>query len=508
MEKNIAITKDYASDVPKDLDDPNWSEGNFAPIGSEQVPFKGSLDGNGFTVSGLNIVGTQGHGEEKRAADYAGLFGYLAKNSGVTDLIVDASTISGNKYTGGVAGYNEGTVKDCQLGSKGIIKGQSYTGGLVGYSNYPLSSLRNRGAVTGEQANTGGIVGYISAPGTALLYCQNEGSVTGNEKTGGIAGTFASALDSASVIKECYNKGTVKGGTHQAGGIAGYASAGYYSATIESCANSGEVTGSGTNGGIAGLLDKGKSIITQCKNTGTVEGSSAGGIAGNNRGTISYCYNSGTVIGDVDGGGIAAYQADGEGEISKCYNEGSVVANSYSGGIIGENGSTVEYSYNSGKVRGSGISGGIAGKNESTIKFVYGSGIVTGENSSGSLVGRNSGTLNTAFWLNTTNGLATGLEDNSSSKQIIMRVTHEELSGQQKIKTQDGYEMLIDILNSKAENWEYLYKILVPAPGNTTVVSDGGSVVTPLAMPSTDSTGNTIDPSDLNSKYLYPAIIN
>jgi len=508
LEKNIAITEDYASDVPKDPDDSNWSEGNFEPIGSKTIPFKGSLDGNGFTVSGLNIIGTQGRGDEKRAADYAGLFGYLAKGSAITDLIVDASTISGNKYTGAVAGYNEGSVKDCQLKSKGIIKGQSYTGGLVGYSNSSLSSLRNLGKVTGEKTDTGGIVGYISAPGKALLYCQNEGSVTGNEKTGGIAGSFTSALNSESVVKECYNKGTVEGGTYQAGGIAGYAGAGYYSATIESCANSGEVTGSGTSGGIAGLLDKGKSFITQCKNTGTVEGSSAGGIVGNNRGTVSYCYNSETVTADVDGGGIAAYQTDGDGEIVKCYNEGSVIADSYAGGIIGENGSTVSYSYNSGKVRGSGINGGIAGKNESTIKYVYGSGIVTGENSSGSLVGRNRGTLNNAFWLNTSNGLAIGLDDNSSNKQIVTRVTHEELSGQQKIKTQDGYEMLINILNEKEKNWEYLYKILVPAPGNTTVVSDGGSIVAPLEMPSTDSTGNTIDPSDLNSKYLYPAFIN
>ncbi|HVI41085.1 MAG TPA: hypothetical protein VM577_10515, partial [Anaerovoracaceae bacterium] len=500
--------KDYAVNTPADMDDPNWSEGSFEPVGSEQTPFEGSLDGNEFTVSGLNMIGTEGHGDDKRAASYAGLFGYLAKGASVTNLIIDASAIDGNQYVGSIAGYNEGSIKDCQLGSKGIINGHTDTGGLVGYSNYPLSSLRNIGKVTGEKINTGGIVGYICAPGKALLYCQNEGSVTGNERTGGITGTFTSALDSESVIKECYNKGTVEGETYQAGGIAGYASGGYYSAAIESCANSGEVSGSGTNGGIAGLLDKGKSIITQCRNTGTVEGSSAGGIVGNNRGIISYCYNSETVIADIDGGGIAAYQGDGEGEIAKCYNEGSVIANSYSGGIVGENDSTVSYSYNSGKVRGSGISGGIAGKNESTVKYVYGSGVVTGENSSGSLIGRNSGSLTTAFWLNTTSALAVGLEDNSSNQSTVMRVTHEELSGQNKIKTQDGYEMLINILNEKAENWKYLYKISVPAQGNTTVVSDGGNVVAPLEIPSTDSAGNTIDPSDLNSKYLYPALTN
>ncbi len=508
LKKNIAITEDYAEDVPKDMDEPNWSAGNFEPIGNEQTPFEGTLDGNGYTISGLNIIGTEGHGEDKRAASYAGLFGYVAKDSSIKDLTVDASDIEGNQYVGSIAGYNEGSVTDCTLGSKGVINGNTDTGGLVGYSSAPLSSLRNLGKVTGETVNTGGIVGSISAPGNALLYCQNEGSVTGKEKTGGIVGSFTYAKDSDTVAKECYNKGTVEGGSYQAGGIAGYAGAGYYSATIENCGNSGKVTGSGTDGGIVGFLDKGKSFIIQCKNSGTVEGSSAGGIAGNNRGTISFSYNSGTVMADVDGGGIAAYQTDGEGGIEKCYNEGSVIANSYSGGIIGENESTVSYCYNSGKVRGPGNSGGIAGKNEGTVKYVYGSGVVTGEANSGSLIGRNTGSLITGFWLNTTSALAVGLADNTSNQTTVMRVTHEELSGQQKVKMTEGYEMLINLLNEKNQNWKYLYKITVPAPGSTTVLSDGGSIVNPLTAPSMDSTGNTVDSSDLNSKYLYPVLIN
>lgn len=506
LEKNIAITEDYAKTAPADPDGPDWREGNFEPIGSEQMPFQGNLDGNGFTVSGLNITGKEGRGDKAYAASYAGLFGYLAKGSKVANLTIDASTIDGNKYIGSIAGYNQGTVKDCRLGSKGFINGAIDTGGIVGHSDGPLSSLRNFGKITGETVNAGGIVGYISAPGTALLYCQNEGSVKGKERVGGIAGTFISSFDSESVIKECYNKGMVEG-SYQAGGIAGYAGAGYYSATIVNCGNSGEVSGPGNNGGIAGTLDQGKSIITQCKNSGTVEGGGAGGIAGKNRGTISGCYNSGDITATVDGGGIAAYQADGEGEITKCYNEGSIMADSFSGGIIGENGATVSYSYNSGKVRGSGTNGGIAGKNDSTVKYVYNVGVVTGEKSSGSLIGRNTGTLNTAFWLNTTNALDSGINDNTSNQTAVKRVTHEELSGQKKFQTQDGFEMAINILNNKGVSWKYLYKISVPAPGNTTVVSDGGSVVAPLEMPSTDSTGNIIDPADLTSKYLYPVLI-
>ena len=255
LKKNIAITADYCTVSPKGPHDMDWSEGNFQPIGDKTNPFQGTLDGNGFTISGLNIIGTEKPEDEVVGADYAGLFGYLAKGSGVTDLTIDASTISGGQYVGSVAGYSEGTVTDCQLGSKGIVNGEMNTGGLIGYSKTPLASLKNKGTVTGTNMNTGGIVGRIGAPGTALLDCQNEGDVSGTERVGGIAGTFEASVDAVSVLRECDNQGTVQANSYNGGGIAGYVSAAYYSATIENCGNSGEVAGSGRqwrNRGISG----------------------------------------------------------------------------------------------------------------------------------------------------------------------------------------------------------------------------------------------------------------
>lgn len=477
LKKNIAITSDYTADAVTDPKVTDWSQGNFAPIGSKELPFSGSLDGNGYTVSGLNIMGTEGRGDEKRAADYAGLFGYMAEDSVVSDLTIDASRIEGDQYVGSVAGYTAGSIKDCTVGTKGIVRGSSNVGGLAGFSSASLSNL------------------------------QNLGTVSGAEQVGGIVGYFTASSDSTSVIKGCNNKGTVTSDSYQAGGITGYAGGLYYSASITNCSNTGEVTGSGSSGGIAGILDRGKSEITHCSNAGTVEGSNAGGIVGYNKGSVSGCYNSQTVMATLAAGGIAAYQTDGEGEITKCYNEGSVIADSYSGGIAGENGAAISYCYNSGKVRGTGVSGGIAGKNIAAVKYVYCAGVVTGESASGSLLGRNAGTLAYAFWLNTSNALPVGMSDGSATQTTVERVTHEELSGQQKIKMQDGYEMLIKLLNQKQENWKYLYTITKEAPANNTTISNGGNVVPPLELPSTDSTGNTIDASDLTSKYLYPVLI-
>lgn len=519
LTKNIAITKDYAVTPPPALsNEDDWSEGNFQPIGSKEEPFKGNLDGDGNTISGLNLTGKSGtsKGSDKPAANYTGLFGYLAAGSSVTDVIIDASNIVGNQYTGAIAGYSEGTVKDCQLGKKGIVEGVTYTGGLVGYSTQPLSSLRNMGEVTGAQSNTGGIVGYVVTGGKALEYCQNEGEVNGKDKTGGIAGTVISSQDTPATVEESYNKGEITGNSFNAGGIVGLASGGNNTVTIEDCGNSGEIGGTGVNGGIAGLSDSKKVTITNCRNTGSVEGSGAGGIAGNNQGRIISCYNTGEITAKLDGGGIAAYQQNGEGFITKCYNEGTVSSDNCAGGIIGENDSNVDNSYNSGKVRGISYAGGIAGKNNGSVTNVYDSGTVTGDNCVGSLVGRNSGYITYAYWLGGSAALGVGLEDNASREQAVRKVTHEELSGQKKISTSDGFIMLIEQINANNATvsnqkpdavWKYLYKIAVPAPGSTTVISDGGNIVPPLTVQSQDSTGNTIDPSDLATKYLYPCII-
>lgn len=520
LTRNIAVTKDFVtSSPPATSGEDDWSEGNFQPIGTQSEPFKGNLDGDGHIISGLNITGSSGAVKDssKPTANYTGLFGYLAPGSSVTDLIIDASNIKGNQYTGAVAGYSEGTIADCQIGKKANVEGVSFTGGLVGYSTQPLTALRNMGTVTGTQSNTGGIVGYISALGKALLYCQNEGEVTGRDKTGGIAGTFLSGIGDSAAALECHNKGMVESESYNAGGIAGLASGGNNSITIERCSNSGTVKGSGVNGGIAGVLDSKKAAITKCTNEGDVEGNGAGGIVGNNQGKISSCYNTGSVEAKLDGGGIAAYQQDGDGSITKCYNEGSVYADSCAGGIAGTNGTYIDNSYNSGKVRGDSFIGGIAGKNTGKISNVYGAGTVTGETAKGSLAGRNSGYITYGYWLDSSASLDVGLEDNANRRQGVRKVTHEELSGQKKISMTEGFIMLIDLMNannatstnkSPEDVWNYTYKISVPAPDSNTVISDGGSIVPPLTMPSLDSTGNIIDPSDLQTKYLYPRIIN
>lgn len=83
-----------------DIDLTGWS---CAPIGTASSPFKGTYDGNGYTISGLTL---------NSSSSYQGLFGY---NKGtIRNVTLDEScTVSGSGFTGAIAGKNAGTIENC-----------------------------------------------------------------------------------------------------------------------------------------------------------------------------------------------------------------------------------------------------------------------------------------------------------------------------------------------------------------------------------------------------------
>lgn len=92
------------------IDLSSYSE--WAPIGeTKESAFTGILDGNGNTVSGLNIT--------KCTNGVAGLFGYnkgTVRNLNVSGNINANATGSENNvgYIGGIVGYNIGTIENCR----------------------------------------------------------------------------------------------------------------------------------------------------------------------------------------------------------------------------------------------------------------------------------------------------------------------------------------------------------------------------------------------------------
>lgn len=128
---------------------------NHVAIGTSANPFNGIYNGNGHSISNVNITGS---------SDYQGVFGYIGAKGGVSDLALVSSTISGKDYVGGIVGYYVGTdadggvIRQCHVADDVTITATgSNVGGIAGYSN---------GSIEGCTSYTKGIVGVIGNSGS------------------------------------------------------------------------------------------------------------------------------------------------------------------------------------------------------------------------------------------------------------------------------------------------------------------------------------------------------
>ena len=274
----------------------------WTPIGDYINAYTGTFDGQNHTISGLYYNGS---------GDYAGLFGRVDSGGRVQNVNVADSYISNSRSgiiiicTGGVCGWNIGTITNCSFA--GSVTG-TYVGGVCGYNSGMITNCSNTGSVTGTGTSyTGGLCG--SNDGT-ITNCYNTGSVTGTGEVGGVCGF------TRGTITNCSNKGSVTGTGDGAyvGGVCGLNR--LY--TITNCYNTGSVTGTGDGAYVGGVCGYGYKYvtITNCYNTGSVNGSNAGGLCGGNDGTITNCYNTGTI---TDTGNVGAVCGKNSGTITTCY---------------------------------------------------------------------------------------------------------------------------------------------------------------------------------------------
>jgi|GEM_PF-3342501 len=353
------------------MNDINLSDwGNWEPIGSNSKPFIGTLDGNGYEVEQLTILGLYYYHN-------VGLLGYV-QDAQISNLGLDNTTIDiYNSQTGfyfhagALCGYADGVLVD-NCYNTGSVKAvsatlASFSGGLVGRSINSTNSI-------------------------TITNCFNTGDIYGLGYTGGIIGTteINSADTPAPVnIKNCFNYGDIVVKSNGwAGGIVALTQSECHIMDSHNCGNISGEEGMSL-GGIAGRLD---GSITNCSNSGNVSGASnsagVGGIVGRNDNCIDInnCYNTENVTGGI-AGGIIGVQSGEMATINKCYNTGSISAHGSSGdttgsagGIIGFNNfATIVNSYNKGNVSSQfGQVGGLAGSSSNlTIVTSYNSGIVT-----------------------------------------------------------------------------------------------------------------------------------
>lgn len=250
----------------------NCNENNqWTPIGynkgtDDNIPYNGTFDGNGHTVSGIYI---------NTIEDYQGLFGYIGIGGTVKDLGIEDSWISGGDNVGGIAGYSSWGMENCY--NTGSISGGDNVGGISGQN------------ISGMIRN-----------------CYNTGSISGGSNVGGIVGNSSDGSGfSGGGVTGCHNDGTVIGSGSCIGGIMGN---GARNSAISKCYNTGSVSSSGKGpvAGIAGGIVLGTS---NCYNTGTISGKEAYGITAGNLSGVWNSYNIGKVDGHAILGGQEADQA-------------------------------------------------------------------------------------------------------------------------------------------------------------------------------------------------------
>ena len=87
------------------------TEDTYTPIGRGAKAFKGTLDGCGYTISGIRIYRT---GQTNEVVDFLGLFGQIKGT--VRNVTVSDARITGRQLIGGISGDNwQGTISNCTV---------------------------------------------------------------------------------------------------------------------------------------------------------------------------------------------------------------------------------------------------------------------------------------------------------------------------------------------------------------------------------------------------------
>ena len=140
--------------VTSDLDFEGYT---IVPLGSSELPYCGTFDGQGHTFSHLVINSDK---------TYTGLFSIIGPNAHIQNFVFDSTcSIKGGNYT-------------AIVGGSATVSGDVY-----------ISGVGNEGSVTGG-VNTGAIFGCNMSNKASVLVdnCYSSGSVVGSKESGALTG--------------------------------------------------------------------------------------------------------------------------------------------------------------------------------------------------------------------------------------------------------------------------------------------------------------------------------
>ena len=274
--------------------------GSWTPIGTRAKPFKGIIEGNGYSISGLVIDGD---------FEGIGLFGFI-EDAIFRNITIIAPQITGRGvYTGALVGCDlSSTNGKSRISNCKVIGATSGTRGKIQDVNYDA----------GDELYIGGLAGYFSGTTSDSLVEKLDiivdktnaktvrlGGIIGAQRGGAIYNTSASVeIDSHNVAA-------------YAGGIAGLSE----STNVQFSTYKGAIVALNSNtntyvGGIVGSNTR-NSEISLCSARGELNGYFAGGIAGYNDAYIKTSFVSNMKVSGERVGGFVAVHS--RGTIDNCY---------------------------------------------------------------------------------------------------------------------------------------------------------------------------------------------
>ena len=286
---------------------------DWTTIGDSKLSFFGTFDGNGYTISGLNLDCVSG-----------GLFYTVASSGVVKNLNIElgATGIRATGEAGGIAVNNYGTIENCSV-SGTITNSGDYTGGIVARNHAEISNCYTSSTLRGG-LYSGGIAGYQTKG--AISGCSAVGSVIGAQYTGGAVGYMAGGSVRRTGTAGIVRSRNTSTSNQAAGGLVGYGTFSDYSSrtVIDECYSTATVYGYYYAGGLVGQLvesqnnESYRKIVKNSYAVGQVSGSSGiGGFAYSVTGyvTLENCYAGNTELISS----IASYSDSTRFKLLHCY---------------------------------------------------------------------------------------------------------------------------------------------------------------------------------------------
>ncbi|WP_298779375.1 Synerg-CTERM sorting domain-containing protein [uncultured Fretibacterium sp.] len=323
--------------------DLNLEGKEWIPIGTEEKPFLGSLDGRGALI--------------QLEAPLFGCVGSDGANSG-TICGVNLSGDIRSREGGGCGALAEdswGTIRNCSFTGSLVVgsswEGEVYLGGLVGTyhgeeNEEEVSGCRVRARLVAENVGNvtmGGVVGYATS---LIRNCSFEGEFHCGGNGPDFDFSLGGIVGEADVLQDCRARFSVSfSGERKGGGIGGIAG---YGRSLENCLAEWTCRAKWAPGGedlfVGGIASQTTESVKNCVFSGDLavgDYGSIGGILGDsNAASVSNCFARGRLSGGKTIGGVAGVNA---GEIKDCSAACEVLpgAGATAGALVGDNQRTV-----------------------------------------------------------------------------------------------------------------------------------------------------------------------